>query len=76
MHRTQIMLEESQYHALREKARSDGKSIGQLIREFVELGLKSISSRPKKRRRSLKQLQGLFSEPDTSGRDHDRHLYG
>ena len=40
MHRTQIMLEDSQYLTLRERARLEGKSMGQLIRELVDRGLR------------------------------------
>ena len=75
MHRTQIMLDEDQYQALREQARRLGKSMGQLIRELVAAGLKTTVT-DAGRRRSLRSFKGMFSKRDVAGRDHNRHLYG
>jgi len=74
MHRTQILLEETQYLALRERARREGKSIGQLIREFVDLGLSGARGKGIHDRASLQELAGLFGD-GMDPRDHDRVLY-
>ena len=75
MHRTQVLLEEQQYQALRGRARRDGKSMGQLVRELVEAGLGAPGRKPSRRRR-LRDSRGMFRAPDLRGRDHDDHLYG
>jgi len=75
MHRTQIMLEQRQYEALRERAKQDGKSMGQLIRELLDVALAAASS-PTRGRRRLQAAKGMFHEPKVHGRDHDRYLYG
>ncbi|WP_025321526.1 hypothetical protein [Deferrisoma camini] len=74
MHRTQILLEETQYLALRERARREGKSIGQLIREFVDLGLSGAGGKGARERACLQKLAGLFGD-GMDPRDHDRVLY-
>ena len=75
MHRTQILLEEEQYEALRARASRDGKSLGQLIRELLASALGTTSGR-KQGTRKLSGLKGMFHEPGVRGRDHDRYLYG
>jgi plasmid stability protein len=74
MHRTQIMLEDDQYQALREHARRAGRSMGDLIREMLTAGLSGPASSRKTRR--LAAVRGLFHQPGVRGRDHDRYLYG
>lgn len=76
MHRTQIMLEPEQHAALRELARRSGKSMGQLIREFVEFGLEQRLPKRRDGQNPLKRLQGFIAKADTTGRDHDAALYG
>ena len=76
MQRTQIMLKETQYQALREQARLDRKSMGELIRDFVDLGLSAPKAKVASRQTGLSSLKGLFRKPGLRGRDHDRHLYG
>ena len=74
MHRTQIMLEDSQYRWLHEEARAEGKSMGQLIRELVDAGLNKVTT--KAQRYSLADTSGIFQEVDVRGRDHNDYLYG
>lgn len=52
--------------ALKELAARRGKSMGQLVREFVEAGL---GGRPGGK--SLLELRGFIESADVSGRDHD-----
>ena len=75
-HRTQLHLDDGQYHYLKDLARSEGKSIAQIIREWIE---------EKRKRRAGKKyendpfwkLRGIFSSgrPDM-GRNFDGYLYG
>ena len=76
MHRTQVLLEKAQYQALREEARRAGKSLGQLVRDYVALGLESGGKTTRSRRVALRRLRGMFRKRGLRGRDHDRHLYG
>ena len=75
MHRTQIMLEEEQYRAVRERARRQNKSMGATIRELLDWALAATKSR-KRRRYRLSDGKGLFNDNETSGRDHNAFLYG
>lgn len=75
-HRTQLYLEDSQYHFLKDLARSQKRSIAQIIRNWIE---------EKKRKGALKKyekdpffkIRGLFSSgnPDIA-RNFDSYLYG
>ncbi len=76
MHRTQIILEESQYLALREWARRTGKSMGQLIREMLDHEFEEEAASAGSGPRGLEKLKGVFSEPGLSGEDHDAAIYG
>ena len=76
MHRTQVLLEESQYQELRARARRDGKSMGQVIRELLAAGLTATRDDAVSTASDLRSLRGMFSKPALHGRDHDRHLYG
>ena len=76
MHRTQILLEDAHYEALREQARREGKSIGQLIRQSVNLAMEVTRGKPKNVQKSLASLKGMFHKPGIRGRDHNRLLYG
>lgn len=76
MHRTQVLLEIEQYRALQQMASQTGKSMGRIIREFVDLGLKRKRQARKERSNTLGNLKGFIKDADTTGRDHDRVLYG
>lgn len=70
MHRAQILIEEWQYQTLKSEADRKGKSISELIRDM-------LTERFRRRRRDgLEELDGIVSDPQTSGRDHDLFLYG
>lgn len=75
-HRTQLYLDEGQYHYLKELARKEKKSIAQLIRDWIEERRKK---RLVKRFRSdpFFKMRGLFASgrPDM-GRHFDDYLYG
>ena len=76
MHRTQILLEKDQYLALRELANQKGKSMGELIREFVRIGLGKMSPKKKGGVDNQESLKGFIEKADVTGRDHDQVLYG
>jgi len=76
MHRTQITLEDSQYVALRERARRSGKSMGLLIRELLEKEMGSGATTRKKNRSGLSALKGIIDDSKFSAESHDEVLYG
>lgn len=73
MHRTQILLEDWQYEALKARAQREGRSLSDLLREIVT---SQIGRRRRPATSRLAQIEGLGSDPKASGREHDRFLYG
>ena len=71
-HRTQVLLEEWQYGALKSLAESEGASLSDMVRRLLTAQLRPPSSR----RRGLQAIAGIGRDPHASGRDHDRWLYG
>ena len=59
---------------MQEKARRDGKSMGQIVRELIDIGLSATVSRHR-HRYTLSEVKGLFSTHTTTGKDHDTYLY-
>jgi len=76
MRRTQILLEETQYETLKQRASKEGKSMGGLIRELIETALDSSADDKHEAGASLRDLKGIFRQEGTRGRDHDAYLYG
>jgi hypothetical protein len=72
MHRTQILLEECQHEALRTLAARSGRSVSHLLREAVDLLLKTRRGTAP----SLDNVSGMVSDATFCGEDHDLHLYG
>ncbi len=72
MHRTQIILEDWQYQALRAQAEREGRSMSELVREILRAAL----GRPSGRESRLKEMEGVGEDVAAYGRDHDRYLYG
>jgi hypothetical protein len=75
MHRTQILLDEWQYEKLKAAAEREGRSISSLVRDAVSAFLNGGRGRDGPATR-LAEIAGIGSDPGTSGRDHDRVLYG
>ena len=73
MHRTQLLLEEWQYEALRARADREGRSLSDLIREILSASLAPQSTT---RRGRLEAIQGIGEDAEAYGMNHDRHLYG
>jgi plasmid stability protein len=72
MHRTQVILEDWQYQALRARAEQEGRSISDLVRET----LRSSLAQPPERNNRLREIEGVGEDASTYGEDHDRFLYG
>ena len=68
------MLENWQYERLRARAEREGRSISELVRRAVTAFLESSADRG--RRYTLDDIDGIGSDPDSCGRDHDEFLYG
>lgn len=73
MHRTQVLLDESRYEELKELASREGKSMGQVIRELIELGLER--GRARRGGRSLMEHYGFIDRADVPDLDHDQVIY-
>ncbi len=73
MHRTQLLLEEWQYEALRARAAREGRSLSALVREILRVSLAPSASTSRSR---LGEIEGIGEDADSYGEDHDRHLYG
>lgn len=75
-HRTQLYLDDSQYHYIKDLARSEGKSIAQLVRGWID---------EKRKRRAVKKyendplfkMRGIFNSGRPDMAEHfDDYLYG
>jgi hypothetical protein len=75
VHRTQILLEDRQYSALKAWSRKSGKGLGELVRQAIDRFLGQ--SPPASGGSKLSSIRGLAIDPKgPSGRDHDQVLYG
>ena len=72
-HRTQISLEDWQYHMLLDESRKTKKSLSQIIRDLVS----EKFSRGRKKKDSIFDIIGIAEGKDPNvARDHDKYLYG
>ncbi|MBI5441220.1 MAG: hypothetical protein HY900_08420 [Deltaproteobacteria bacterium] len=76
MHRTQVLLEEQQYLVLRNRAQREGKSLGALIRDLIDAGLRASQPAVGKGRPGIGSLKGMVEDPGFDAKDHDAALYG
>ena len=72
MHRTQLLLEDWQYEALRGRAQREGRSLSALVRDI--LGTSLTGSSPGTRK-GLDAIAGIGEDTVTYGEHHDRYLY-
>jgi plasmid stability protein len=72
MHRTQLLLDDWQYAALKARAEREGRSISDLLRELItqQVGV------PQPGASDLEPMRGIAEDKAAYGRDHDRFLYG
>ena len=78
MARTQIQLTEEQSDALRRLSAATGKSVADLVRQAVELYLRTKAGRTRADlvQRALKAAGKFSSGSATGSRYHDRHFAG
>ena len=63
MHRTQILLDPEQHQALSELARQEGRSVSDLVREFVQVQLEQRErDDARRRRRQLAALEQIRTQ--------------
>ena len=74
MHRSQIMLEETQYRFLTDEARRTGQSISSILRELIDRRMQS-QRQPSLKRDPLWDMVGIArGGPGKVSEDHDRYL--
>lgn len=78
MHRTQLLLENWQYEALKTRARREGKTLSQWVRDMLHSALaRSTTSSRVKKSKGIWAICGIVHDPQgPSSEDHDRVLYG
>jgi plasmid stability protein len=72
MHKTQVVLEDWQYEALRSLAAQEHRSISDLVREMLTrylVGNHEIA------RQRLAAMEGIGADAQASGTDHDAFLH-
>ena len=72
MQRTQLMLDEWQYQALKSRAQREGRSMSDLLREMLDAYL----GRSGRRGSALDRARGVGEDGTATGRTHDAFLYG
>ena len=72
MQRTQVLLDDLQYEALKARAVRLGVSMSELLRQILDAHL----GKPPSRSHPLEGIIGIADDPGTHGRGHDDHLYG
>lgn len=61
-HRTQLFLEQEQHEALDRQARQQGRTISEIVREYVDLGLERSRAEINRRLAVLDELARLGAE--------------
>jgi len=74
MQRTQILLDDWQYEALKAQAERQGRSMSELLREMLDSAL--AKDRARGRRPALDDIRGIGQDRAARGRNHDEFLYG
>ena len=74
MHRTQILLNPDQYDFLKSLSRSEGLSLGETLRRFVEEKRRAFLGR--RRKDPLSKLIGSFEDKECTSENYGDFLYG
>ena len=74
MQRTQILLDDWQYEALKAQAERQGRSMSELLREMLDSALDQNAGRTGDT--TLDDIRGIGRDRAARGRDHDEFLYG
>ncbi len=72
MHRTQLMLEQWQYEALKASAEQQRVSLSHMVRDILTRHLRPTGGNYD----ALSRIEGIASDGTSSARDHDAYLYG
>ncbi|MBI3045814.1 MAG: ribbon-helix-helix protein, CopG family [Betaproteobacteria bacterium] len=72
MQRTQILLDDWQYQALKARAQREGRSMSDLLRQILDAHLGKAAARTPR----LADIRAVGEDRTARGRDHDRFLYG
>ena len=72
MQRTQILLEDWQYEALKARAQREGRSMSELLRQILAAHLGKRGARTPR----IADIRAVGEDRTARGRDHDRFLYG
>ena len=72
MHRTQLLLDDWQYEALRSRAEREGRSLSALVREILGASLTAPSPAA---REGIDAIAGIGEDATADGKHHDRYLY-
>ena len=72
MQRTQLLLDNWQYQALKARAQREGRSMSELLRQILDVQFGR--SGPQAQR--LDTIRGVGNDRVARGREHDRFLYG
>ena len=73
MHRTQLLLDDWQYDALKAQARGSRRSLSDLVRQIVSEHLAAGAERAGNR---WDAVEGVAEGPPDLGAGHDGYLYG
>jgi plasmid stability protein len=73
MHKTQVVLEDWQYEALRMLAAQEQRSISALVREMLTQHLTEHHATAWQR---LAAMEGIGADTHATGQEHDTFLYG
>jgi len=74
MQRTQILLDDWQYQALKARAQREGSSMSELLRQILDAHLRKGKGGAQAPR--LADIRAVGEDRAARGRDHDRFLYG
>lgn len=73
MHTTQLILDDWQYEALNAQAETEQRSIPDIIQEVIA---RHLAGYPVQTRHRLAEMEGIGTDSEAGGREHDRYLYG
>ena len=72
MTRTQVTLEQDEYHFLKARAAESGVSLSSVVRGLVRERMRQAAAEAP----HVWDIAGLIAESDFTGREHDTFLYG
>ncbi|MBI3541090.1 MAG: hypothetical protein HY073_03000 [Deltaproteobacteria bacterium] len=73
-HRTQVLFDMEQYSFLKSLSRQEGRSLGEILRQFVEEKRHAFSAKGRKDR--LTRLIGSLRDKECTSENYKDFLYG